>query len=454
MNGRVQAVTLALVCLAASVQGATNTWNNDGPDALFATADNWVEDAAPVSTNDTVVLDASAGTAYLQSEFTIGSGQSMTAPGGGVALRLGSGDLTVATGGTLDFASSSAALAENTGGGSLTFEPGSAVALANVFGDANWTWTFTANTSGVSVCHMAGFWHRGGTLELDLTSYDPTNGNVIILIDYAGLNDVGVFSATNVTGAPVPGSVNYAYNQGGGDYAIAYVLDIPFAWDDGGSDSNWNTAANWNFDAVPGVYDEVVVGSGYTVTNGQDSYGSLLIEAGASVTMGAGFNGRATRVEGTLDFAGGYNLYGSASLAVSGSLGTNMTWLVPRNSSTVSFSDGASLDNPGIWFQLNDTPTLEFTLSETGFSTLEAGRLYDGNTAWSNVTFNIDISAYDTNNGPFIDLIDFTSHGSQYDPPFDPTVTITGHKGGILSFNQTTHTLTLHVPRYMVLTIR
>ena len=443
--------SVTLMLAATAVEAATRTWDNTGAGSLFATAGNWIGDVAPTSGVDSVILDPSEGTAWLVSEFTIASGQSMTASDGtDAALRIGAGgDLTVATGGELDFATAGANLAESgTSNQVMTFEAGAAVALAGLYTSPGWTMEFVADTGGVTKVDVGAF-SPSGPLELDLTDYDTVNGNTLVLFDYAGVV-AGVFSSTNVTGVPADGSVNYAYDQGGGDMAIAYVLDIPFEWDDGGGDSNWATASNWNFNAVPGPSDEVVIGSGYTVTNVPDSYGSLLVEAGASVTMagsGNAWNGGVTTVEGTLDFPGAFRLYGNASLDVSGALGASISYLVPYQTSTVRFSDGASLGNSSMVFQLDDTPTLEFTLSETGFSMLQAGQL-NGNATWSGVTVNIDISSYDRYLGTTITLIDFSGGGlgGTFDPDSNsPTVNITGHDGGTLSWDAVNYDLVLEM---------
>ncbi len=462
MGRTMQAGMVALVFMVASGQGATKTWNNDNGNGSFVTADNWVEDAAPVSGVDSVILDPNAGTAWFASEFTIASGQSMTSSTNGVAMRIGpGGDLTVATGGALDFSISGASLAEN---GVLnqrtTFEAGATVTLAALYTSSGWTMEFIADAGGVTKVDVSSF-SPSGPLELDLTNYDTANGSALILFDYSG-GVAGVFSSTNVTGAPADGSVNYAYDQGGGDMGIAYVLDIPYQWEGDGVDSNWMTAANWNFNAVPGASDTVVVGAGHTVTNVPDSYGSLLIEAGASVTMAGtdnAWNGQATTVEGILDFAGAFRLYGSALLHVSGSLGTNMNYLVPYQNATVRFTDGASLEKETN-FQLDDNPTLEFMLSETGFSTLKAGQL-SGNALWSNVTFHIDISKYDRYLGTDVTLMDFSASGfgGTFDPDANsPTVDITGHSGGSLSWDAVNHDLILEMepppPRGAVFVIR
>lgn len=38
------------------------------------------------------------------------------------------------------------------------------------------------------------------------------------------------------------------------------------SWDGGGDGTNWESAANWNGDSLPGPADKVYIGSGYSVT--------------------------------------------------------------------------------------------------------------------------------------------------------------------------------------------
>lgn len=465
MGRTMQAGIVVLMCMMASGQGATKTWNNDNGNGAFTTADNWVEDAAPVSGVDSVILDPSAGTAWFSSEFTIASGQSMTSTNSGVAMRVGpGGDLTVATGGSLNFATSGAGLAEN---GSLnqrmTFEAGATVSLAGLYTSSGWTMEFVADAGGVTKVDV-GFFSPKGPLELDLTNYDTANGNTLVLFDYSGGAVSGVFSSTNVIGAPADGSVNYAYDQGGGDLAIAYVLDIPYMWDGGGIGDDWTTASNWNFDAVPGASDEVVIGTGFSVTNGQAEFGTLTIATNSTVAFGEDGLPAASTImcEGTVTRTGVWRLSGGGTLTLTGTgrMGSEVTWL-DLQGADLSFYDGASFDNTAMAFEARGVNAFGFVLSSTGFATLDLGQLWDAGSTWADKTFNIDISGYDRYLGTTIILMDFSAGGlgGTFDPDANsPAVDITGHSGGTLSWDAVNHDLILEMvsppPKGAVFVIR
>lgn len=63
-------------------------------------------------------------------------------------------------------------------------------------------------------------------LDVDLTNWDGSTGLVgsaLILADYGTLS--GTFSSVNITGGS--GTLDYAYDLGGGDFAIAVVIPEP-----------------------------------------------------------------------------------------------------------------------------------------------------------------------------------------------------------------------------------
>ena len=103
----------------------------------------------------------------------------------------------------------------------------------------------------------------------------------------------------------------------------------------------------------------------------------------------------------------------------------------------LNFEDGASFTPSNI--QHRGTTTYGITFSSTGFTTLTPGALYDGDGEdWSDVTFNLDVSEYETANGLVVELIDYASHDSPYDASFNPIVNVqAGDSGltGTLSFD-------------------
>lgn len=216
---------LALVWVATNSQASLLVWNNGGPNGSFETATNYVGPPAlaPQSGVDSVRLDPGVGEAFLNSEFTIASGQSMTTSAtGGVALRLGTGaDLTIASGSTLDFKTAgNGYLAENGDANvKVTIESGATARVDRFFDASNWTTKFVAGATGVTTFEASDLYLRGGTLEVDLSNYDLMNGTELVLWDYNILGNGGTYGAVNLTG--LSGTIDYAYDIGGGDLGIA-----------------------------------------------------------------------------------------------------------------------------------------------------------------------------------------------------------------------------------------
>ena len=420
------------------------TWDDGGAGSAFATAANWVGDVAPVSGADSVFFDTavSGNTAFLSSAFTVGNGSLFFAANGtNYVFRIANnGHLTIASGGALDFATNSGLLAEGSGTMRLTLEPGATASSWRFFDTAGYTTEFVADASGVTTFEIASglFLSGNGALELDLTSYDVGNGQAVVLFDYPSGTPSG-FASVTVTGAS--GSIDLEYDQGGGDKAIAFVYDTPHTWDDGGGDNDWVTALNWNYNAVPGAADNVLVPAGFSVTNGQREFSTLTLGAGASISFVEDLAGaNVITSSGTLDVAGVWRLNGaSLSLTATGNLGSTITFL-DTNGGSMAFSDGASFANSGMHFEHKGTNSFDFTLSTSGFATLTAGMLFAGNNGsfvadWSRATYNIDITAYDRSNGLSIVLMDFSGHAAAFAGTFNPAVSITGLDGGTLRFN-------------------
>jgi len=164
------------------------TWDNGGVDNSFTNADNWNPDQAPVSGSDSLVFGSGgSGTPSFTSSFTIGSGQTFNTDDSFV-FRLGDGShLTLATGGTLDFITGGNGIFAESGdlNQRLTLEAGATARTDQYFDSTGWTTEFVANAAGVTTFEVAGnFFLRGGPLEVDLSSYDISNGSDLILFDY------------------------------------------------------------------------------------------------------------------------------------------------------------------------------------------------------------------------------------------------------------------------------
>ncbi|MBL7106335.1 MAG: hypothetical protein ISS77_01845 [Phycisphaerae bacterium] len=226
-------------------------------------------------------------------------------------------------------------------------------------------------------------------------------------------------------------------------------------WDGGGSNDSWGTARNWDPNGVPSSGDNVTIGSGASVINGQDDFASLNIQSGAAVTFNEVLSGKDITISGTLDdsFTTAMRFI-DCTINLSGNLGAGMSFL-DTNGSTINFVDGAAFLNPSAMdFEMKMINTYGYKLSEEGFTALVADVLRnsthsDYTSSWSDVTFNIDISDYDISNGTRIVLADYSSVvwiGD--DRTFDPTVNIiTGNSDldGSLSFDDVNSDLVLTV---------
>jgi len=203
------------------------------------------------------------------------------------------------------------------------------------------------------------------------------------------------------------------------------VLNVMYpTWDGDAGDGLWTTAANWSGDVLPAAGDPVYITNGDSVewnkTAGSGNLpGSLTVNLSGNSTLTASEVIRLNNA--TINVASGSGL---TSIG-----GTH--W--DLDNADFAFEDGAicTVDD---WEQRNDN-TFSFTLSETGFATLTPNILKSGSGAtWADVTYSIDMSAYDVVNGKTVVLMDFGSHAAPFDGTFNPTVNVTGG-GGSLTFD-------------------
>ena len=119
------------------------------------------------------------------------------------------------------------------------------------------------------------------------------------------------------------------------------------SWTGGGGDNNWDTAANWSTDSVPGSGDDVTISIAANVVhsdNDDDSINSLTSAEPLTLSGGTLSIASTSTINSTLSLTGG-TLTGAGDVTVSG--------LVTVTSGTLSGSgelnaDGGMLLNPGI----------------------------------------------------------------------------------------------------------
>ena len=219
-------------------------WDGGGADELWSNPINWVGDVLPVSESQNVTFNVAAANENLvvNTNFTVGSGQTLlcNSAGGNLIFRIGdmgaAGELRFATGSTLDFDDHGFITEQGSVNQRVTFEPGATLSTWRYYSNVGFTNTFIANASGViSTVHCtdgtAVSLRTRGALVLDLTSYTTQAGDTFVVFDYVARNTSDFFSSVSVTdagGTLVEGvdyHINYEYDQGGGDLAVAVVID-------------------------------------------------------------------------------------------------------------------------------------------------------------------------------------------------------------------------------------
>jgi hypothetical protein len=432
-------------------------WDAGAADGLWTSAANWRGDLLPgaggvVHLSNAVTVTSINGWMPFNLTVNLSGGATLTRPDGvirwsGVTINVASGSGLTGNGfWDLD-------------GADITFDDGAIATMTSWENKGKNTFTFNLGAEGFATLTPTRFFIGGGattadgTYVVDMSNYTGAVG-VIDLVDFtnnfAGVTEESFQAATLI----VSNAGSYSGTKIAFDEArAAIVLDVahaPVIWDGDADDDSWTTATNWNHDSVPVATDDVVVGLGASVSNGQSDFDSLLIESGASVTFSAALNGvfsnKQVTVAGILDLAGVFRPSDS-TIDLSGSLGPSVSALDLGEGAILRLTDGAAFSNATLDVVLQDTPTIAFTLSETGFATLQAGEL-SGSAAWSNVVFNIDISSYTNLAETSFALIDFTNHVASFDGPFTPVITVMrGDSGlnGVLRFATVDSALTLTV---------
>lgn len=322
-----------------------------------------------------------------------------------------------------------------TAGGFKTLTAGSLVSGNN--GSFNATWTNV-------------------TYNVDFSDYDIRSGLRVVLMDFTGHDtrfNTGFNAATVNLNAGSSGLIaNLSFETS--TSSLVLTFPYPVTWN-GNNGPNWLDRLNWTPTNLPTVSDNVLVKSGASITNGQSSFATLEIQTNATVKLSSatgqsGLGVRTLKVAGTLGMdAGGVLRMNGATLNLSGHLGSGITWL-DMLSGTITFTNGAAIDNSSMSLEHKGWNTFNYVLGTNGFTTLVMGSLHSGNNgtfnaAWSNATYNINVSAYTGPRAINITLVDYSGHSAIFNNTFNPKVTITGHDGGNLSFDTTTSKLILRV---------
>jgi len=475
-----------MTVLVSCAQAVTRTWDGGGSNGNWTTSANWDPDGTP-GTSDDVSVGSSASVTNGQNAFaslTVQPGATVTLATSALSLIWGRG-LTI--GGTLDatvtagtdvlrlngaIVQLSGSLGAgidflDTNGGTINFVDGASFGNpnmdfehkgSNTFGfklSARGFKTVTARSlSSGSNGQFAAGWSNV-TYNVDISDYDLRGGLRIVLMDFSGTSVAfdGDFRLATVN--IIAGSSGLTANLSFDTSTDQLVLTFPYplTWSGGGDGANWLDRLNWMPTNLPTASDTVLVKSGASVTNGQNTFASLEIQTNATVKLSAatgqnGIGARTLNVAGTLDAhpgQGGVVRLGGTIINLSGHLGVGIGWLDLLNG-TMNYSNGSIFDNANMSFEHKGWNTFRYTLSSNGFTTITAGRLWSGNgAAWSNATYNIDVSAYTGFRPAEIVLADYNGHDNIFTNAFNPAVTVTGLDGGKLRFDTSTSKLVLKV---------
>ena len=453
----------ALVAAAAGMADGDVVWDGGGGDGYWTNAVNWSGDILPIASDSVFVTNgATVNLAGLQPSGNLPQACTVTVSGASTLtvnpspVRLNGSTLYVSTGilagGFWDLSN-----------GKIHFENGAAATMTDWELKGSNTFGFKLGATGFSTL-LPGRLRSGigggvtarwstVTFNMDVSAYQVSNGASVVLVDFASHDNIftNAFNPViNLVTNPAGPAAALSFDTAQSKLILTFDTPPPIkTWDGGGADNAWTTAANWNPDGVPVAGDTVAVGAGASVTNGQNAFSSLMIEAGAAVKFAAyTAAGNVITNAGTLNFDGVYRLTGAPTVTLTGSgrLGSAITWLDTQGA-WLNFRDGAAIDNGNMAFELRNNTQLGFTLSESGFATLDFGQIWDGGTAWSNITIHLDLSSYNWSNGTTLVLADFNAHTAPLGGLFDPTVNITATNGlgATLSFDTVNSSLVLTI---------
>ena len=433
---------LGVVALSATAMAATRTWDNDSTDGLWSTASNWSEDTKPVANDSVIINTGGTVTSDIGSwpgnlDVTLSGGSDIAQSGG--ALRFSGSSLSVGAGSTLS------------GGfwdlddADITFDDGAAATMSFWEQKDYNKFTFNLSSNGFTALTPGTFLIGNGTMAgsisnatyiVDMVDYAGGAGTVTLMdfgSDAASMDNTKFQTATlTILNSNAYPNTTIVWNN---SLEAIQLNVIDAVWDGGAGDGLWTSATNWAGDVAPAAGSIVHISNGDTVIGMNGN-----LPAGCTVNL----TGNST-LTSTL---GALRLNSSTINVASGStLTSDVNKWFDLNNGTVNFEDGATntVDN----WEHKGSNTFGFTLSETGFTTLTPNFLRSGSSAtWSDATYNIDISAYNRENGSTITLMDFNTSDDfgTFDPSANaPTVNITGHEGGTLLWDADNHKLILKV---------
>ena len=316
-------------------------------------------------------------------------------------------------------------------GGDFTIEAGASLDTDNYgLNTTSADITFEANAAGVTLWNNSNQFEPGlDNLTVDLSSYILSNGRTIVLVDYdVAPNDE--FASTNLT-AGWWADLDYAYDQGGSDYAIALTNIRGTLTYGAGANTYWSTAGNWDHGVTPTNGDSVVVGVDRT-----------FLDIDYTVESGRSLNHSNNRLE----FVAG----GSLTLATGGTFSmVNVRYRFDNNDFVFTIESDATLNTSGSFYGTTHTtgfnPSMNWIADADSVTTWN---VTDSYTLPTGVDLTVDLSNYDPTNDTALVLVDY---GGTLTGTFSSTNLTAGWSGGIdydyngegkIALTGITHTLT------------
>ena len=265
------------------------------------------------------------------------------------------------------------------------------IALDVAAGKMYWT---DAGTAKIQRANMA-----DGSVVEDLVTTGLTTPHGIALDVAAGKMYWTDSSSAKIQRANLDGTVVEDLITSGLTDPRSIALDLtplaPYIWDGGGADANWNTAANWSTDVVPGVADVAIFNSlcaascaatinvdpnvagievrvGYTGTITQSSGITATVGASGYIQVAGTFSGG----DSTIDINGPFTLSGGAFTSTSGTMSISGDMIVSsgtftHNSGNVTFDTGTHRTVDIGTAILNDVTLAKDTFSVTVTGTMD-----------------------------------------------------------------------------------
>ncbi len=421
-----------VVISGSGFTGATSVSFGSYPATPFVNSDSQITVVAPAQAAGTVdvTVTTPAGTSSIVTadEYTFSSGSAPTVTEVSPAAGPLAGTNTVLIDGT-NLTDATAVYFGGTAAPSFSVNPDGSLFAVAPSGSAGTVDVTVTTLDGTSTTSSADYYTYEAAPTLSSLSFTSgsVNGGWTINLTGTGFSDatevwfgtviaasMTINSSTSITvvdPAEPAGAVNVTVvGPGGTSGGQTFTYANPASGVEwvGGTSGDWDTASNWNINAVPDSTDEVTIGSGDTVTLSSgyddsvfslDCSGTLVISSG-SLSLGSTSSiTNLTLSGGTLKGDGDVTFSGTVDWTSGTMSGSGLTTFA--STATVSL---ASSSNMSLLRNVNNAGTVDWTGS--GWLVLE-----DGDT-WDNQSGSLFDDQVDSTIDPVVGLVTFNNEGT------------------------------------------